>query len=167
MMTVGEKVWNRLRAEGGFVHTMSDGRKFVRFNRGYHPSSELVELLKRFREDLKEFVDHRHARLGWSAPPPGVGSSRPVDRLAPMGRGDDGCECNAAARLPISVDSADFRPGRHRRAKSGAFSASAALLTAFLAAFGEISGAPAGPVDLRCVLLTEFPLGEGCACTWF
>ena len=61
MITIGEKVWNRLRAEGGFVHTTADGRKFVRFNRGCRCSPELRDLLKRHNEDLKEFIDARHS----------------------------------------------------------------------------------------------------------
>ena len=167
MTTTGEKVWNRLRAEGGFVHTMSDGRQFVRFNRGHHPSAELVEMLKRHREELKCYVDEMHAARdrAW-AHPWGIGSSRPVDRRAPMGRGGDGCECNDAARSGISSETADFRPGRHRPVKTAAISALAALLAAFMPSSGEISGALAGPVDLRCVLLTEFPLGKGRACAW-
>ena len=170
MTTIGEKVWDRLRAEGGFVHTTADGRQFVRFNRGCHPSRELIDILKHHREDLKAFVDRMHAddarRWAKATHPPALGSSRRPDRLAPIGRDAPVCDCNDAARLPISGESADFRPERRRRAKSGAISAAAALLAAFLAAFGEISGASALPVDLRCVLLTDFPLGEGRACAW-
>lgn len=170
MMTVGEKVWNRLRAEGGFVHTMADGRQFVHFNRGCHPSRELIDILKRHREDLKAFVDRMHAddarRWAKATHPPALGSSRRPDRLAPIGRDDDARDCNAAARLPISGKSADFRPGCHRSVKAAAVSAVAALLASFLTAFGEISGVSALPVDLRCVLLTDFPLGEGRACAW-
>lgn len=166
-MMTGAQVWNRLRAEGGFVHTMADGRQFVRFNRGHHPSAELVKLLKSHREELKAFIIKRHAEddhLGWSAD--GVGTPGGSRRPAPNGRGREACDCNAAARLPISGKSADFGPVRHRRAKFDAISVVAALLASFLAAFGEISGASALPVDLRCVLSTDFPLGEGRACAW-
>lgn len=76
MTTIGEKVWNRLRAEGGFVHTTADGRQFVRFNRGCHPSRELIDILKRHREDLKAFVDQMHAndarRWAKATHPPGL-----------------------------------------------------------------------------------------------
>ena len=78
-MLTGAQVWKRLRAEGGFVHTTADGRQFVRFNRGYHPSAELVKLLKSHREELKAFIIERHAeadRLGWGVHPRGVGSSQ-------------------------------------------------------------------------------------------
>ena len=59
MTTIGEKVWNRLRAEGGFVHTMADVRQFVRFNRGYHPSAELVKLLDNGQQNRQRHKRNR------------------------------------------------------------------------------------------------------------
>ena len=159
MTTIGEKVWNRLRAEGGFVHTMADGRQFVRFNRGYHPSAELVKLLKSHREELKAFIIERHAeddRLGWGvACRRGVGTPQPPKTAAPIGRDTHVCDCNAEARLPVSVGSADFRPGRHRPAKTAAISAAAALLALNFAAISEIAGAKDPAVDFEMCAFYE------------
>ena len=163
MVTVGEKVWNRLRAEGGFVHAMADGRQFVRFNRGYHPSAELVKLLKSHREELKAFVIERHAdadRHGWGIPR-GQGTSQAVGRQDPKARGGDICDCNAVARLPISGESADFRPGRHRPAKTAAISAAAALLALNFAAISEIAGAKDPAVDFEKCAFYESSSGGG------
>ena len=164
MVTVGEKVWNRLRAEGGFVHAMADGRQFVRFNRGYHPSAELVKLLKSHREELKAFVIERHAeadRRGWGIPSRGQGTPQGVGRHDPKARDPDIRECNAVARLPISGESADFRPGRHRPAKTAAISAAAALLALNFAAISEIAGAKDPAVDFEKCAFYESSSGGG------
>ena len=156
-MMTGEQVWKRLRAEDGFVHTMADGRQFVRFNRGYHPSAELVGLLKSHREELKAFVIERHAeadRHGWGIPR-GQGTSQAVGRQDPKARDPDIRECNAVARLPISGESADFRPGRHRPAKTAAISAVAALLALSFAAISEILGAKDPAVDFKMCAFYE------------
>lgn len=163
MTTVGEKVWNRLRAEGGFVHTMADGRQFVRFNRGYHPSRELVELLKSHREELKAFIIKRHAEGDrcWGVPPRGQGTSQTAVRRDPKARGGETCDCNVVARLPISGKSADFRPGRHRPAKTAAISAVAALLAMNFAAISEIAGAKDQAVDFKMCAFYESSSGGG------
>ncbi len=143
MMTIGEKVWNRLRAEGGFVWTVADGRQFVHFNRGCHPSRELIDILKRHREDLKAFVDRMHAdderRWAKATTPTASGSSRRPDRLASNGRGGRTCECNGVERLPISAETAAGGLAGRPAVKTGAISAVAAVAVAFLAACGEIS----------------------------
>lgn len=58
----GEKVWNELRKQGGFVYTAADGSKSVHFNRGYKPDRFLVALLAANREDLKLWIDEMHRR---------------------------------------------------------------------------------------------------------
>ena len=169
MMTVGEKVWNRLRAEGGFVWTLADGRKFVHFNKGCHCSPELRDLLKRHSEELKAFVDARHAEAdrSWRRPalPPGVGSSQATERDAPIGRGGDICDCNADTRSPISGESAEKWNFSHRRGSAAVSPAISAVLAAVFAAFSEIQGAPAhapgGSVDLVSALLTKSSSGGG------
>lgn len=163
-MMTGAQVWKRLRAEGGFVHTMADGRQFVRFNRGYHPSADLVKLLKSNREELKAFIIERHAeadRRGWGVHPRGVGSSQGSAGDAPKARGGDICDCNAVARLPISGESADFRPGRHRPAKTAAISAAAALLALNFAAISEIAGAKDPAVGFEMCAFYESSSGGG------
>ena len=162
-MMTGEHVWNRLRAEGGFVHTMADGRQFVRFNRGYHPSAELVKLLKSHREELKAFIIKRHAEDDrcWGIPPRGQGTSQTAGRRDPKARGGETCDCNAAARLPISGKSADFRPGCHRSVKAAAVSAVAALLAMNFAAISEIAGAKDLAVDFEMCAFYEFSSGSG------
>lgn len=171
MMTVGEKVWNRLRVEGGFVWTLADGRKFVHFNKGCHCSPELRDLLKRHSEELKAFVDARHAEAdrSWRRPalptPLGQGSSQAAERDAPIGRDRRICECNADTRSPISGESAEKWNFSHRRGISGASIAAALVLSASLAASGEIlqdmSGRLAVPVDLASALLTSSSSGSG------
>lgn len=168
-MMTGAQVWKRLRAEGGFVHTMADGRQFVRFNRGYHPSAELVKLLKRHSEELKAFVDARHAEAdrSWrrSALPPGVGSSQATERDAPIGRGGETRDCNADTRSPISGESAEKWNFSHRRGSAAVSPAISAVLAAVFAAFSEIQGAPAhapgGSVGLGNALLTKSSSGGG------
>lgn len=163
MKSIGEKVWDRLRAEGGFVWTVADGRKFVRFNRGCHPSAELQSILKRHREDLKAYVDVLHAADMRYAPR--VGSSRSIANPAPNGRGGDMRECNAASRSRISqkpAEKADFSgTGAHARA----LPAVAAVLASLLAACGEIRlaerGRSAAPVGLVTVLSTIYSPGSG------
>lgn len=169
MTTIGEKVWNRLRAEGGFVHTTADGRKFVRFNKGCRCSPELRDVLKRHREDLKAYIDEMHAVCGcaWRVPSlhPGVGSSRPADRAAPIGRNDCIRECNADMRSPISGESAEKWNFSHRRCPAAVSPAISAVLAAVFAAFSEIQGAPAhapgGSVGLGNALLTKSSSGGG------
>ena len=163
MKSIGEKVWDRLRAEGGFVWTVADGRKFVRFNRGCHPSAELQSILKRHREDLKAYVDVLHdADMRYA---PRVGSSKFIANPAPNGRGGNVRECNAASRSRISqkpAGKADFSgTGAHARA----LTAVAAVLASLLAACGEIGlaecGRSAAPVGLVTVLSTIYSPGSG------
>jgi hypothetical protein len=169
MTTVGEKVWNRLRAEGGFVHTKADGRQFVRFNRGYHPSAELVKLLKSHREELKAFIIERHAeddRLGWGvACRRGVGTPQPPKTAAPNGRGNGVCECNGAARSSISAETPGKWDFSHRRGLCQVAPAAAAALVAILAARGEIrpaeSAGAGGSVGLVSAFLTSSSSGSG------
>ena len=179
MTTIGEKVWNRLRAEGGFVHTTADGRKFVRFNRGCKCSPELRDLLKRHSEDLKEFIDVRHAEgdRAWHrlALPPGVGSSQTLDRSAGNRRDDDARDCNAEMRSNISAETPSKWNFSHRRGISDVSMAAALVLSASLAAGGEIlcvraaghgwaTGSAAHivvPVDLASALLTSSSSGSG------
>lgn len=169
MLTVGEKVWNRLRAEGGFVHTTADGRKFVRFNRGCKCSPELRDLLKRHSEDLKEFIDVRHAEgdRAWHrlSTPRGQGSSRTPQGSAGNRRDDDARDCNADTRFPISGESAEKWNFSHRRGSAAVSPAISAVLAAVFAAFSEIQGAPAhapgGSVGLGNALLTKSSSGGG------
>ena len=169
MTTIGEKVWNRLRAEGGFVHTTADGRKFVRFNRGCRCSPELRDLLKRHSEDLKEFIDVRHAESdrAWHrlVTPRGQGSSQTLKGNAVIRRDDDARDCNAEMRSNISAETPSKWNFSHRRGISGALIAAALVLSASLAASGEIlqamSGRLAVPVDLASALLTSSSSGSG------
>lgn len=169
MITIGEKVWNRLRSEGGFVHTTADGRKFVRFNRGCKCSPELRDLLKRHSEDLKEFIDVRHAEgdRAWHrlSPSRGLGSSRAVEPGCRSKRGPDIRECNADTRFPISGESAEKWNFSHRRGSAAVSPAISAVLAAVFAAFSEIQGAPAhapgGSVGLGNALLTKSSSGGG------
>lgn len=169
MTTIGEKVWNRLRSEGGFVHTTADGRKFVRFNRGCKCSPELRDLLKRHSEDLKEFIDVRHAEgdRAWHrlSTPRGQGSSRAIEPGCRSKRGADIRECNAEMRSNISAETPSKWNFSHRRRISGASMAAALVLSASLADSGEIlqamSGRLAVPVDLASALLTSSSSGSG------
>ena len=143
MMADGEKVWEMLRAEGGFVWTTASGRQFVRFNRGYRCSAKLRMVLKEHRDDLKAFVNQRHAELdrAWRRKAPGVvGSSGKVALPAPIGRSHDSCECNADgtsvyAHIALPPDSgADAGAGGARassEAKPGADGGCAANFCAF------------------------------------
>ena len=166
-MMTGAQVWKRLRAEGGFVHTMADGRQFVRFNRGYHPSAELVKLLKSHREELKAFIIERHAdadRHGWGIPR-GQGTSQAVGRQDLKARDPDICDCNAEMRSNISAETPSKWNFSHRRGISGASMVAALVLSASLAACGEILQAMPGrlavPVDLASALLTSSSSGSG------
>ena len=169
MTTIGEKVWNRLRAEGGFVHTTADGRKFVRFNRGCKCSPELRDLLKRHSEDLKEFIDVRHAEgdRAWHrlSTPRGQGSSRSVAGGGLKGRGALGCDCNAEMRSKISGGTPEKWNFSHRQGSTGGRGAVLAVLAAVLAVCAEIrpgvSDLLAVPVDLRRALLTSSSSGSG------
>ena len=169
MTTIGEKVWNRLRAEGGFVHTTADGRKFVRFNRGCRCSPELRDLLKRHSEDLKEFIDVRHAEgdRAWHrlSTPRGQGSSQTLKGNAVIRRDDDARDCNAETRSNISAETPSKWNFSHRRGISGASIAAALVLSASLAVNGEIfQHLPrrlAVPVGLVSALLTFSSSGSG------
>ena len=169
MTTIGEKVWNQLRSEGGFVHTTADGRKFVRFNRGCKCSPELRDLLKRHSEDLKEFIDVRHAEgdRAWHrlSPPRGQGSSKAVEPGCRNKRGADIRECNAEMRSNISAETPSNWNFSHRRGSAAVSPAISAVLAAVFAAFSEIQGAPAhapgGSVGLGNALLTKSSSGCG------
>lgn len=169
MKTVGEKVWNRLRAEGGFVWTLADGRKFVHFNKGHRCSPELRDALKRHSEDLKAFVDARHAKIdrAWRVPalPPGVGSSQTLKGNAPIGRGGSICECNADVRSAISSKTGEIGGSAGSVAKIAAISAAAALLAWGFGPVDEIGASvaavPGGSVGLVNALFTKFSSGGG------
>ena len=169
MKTVGEKVWNRLRAEGGFVHTTADGRKFVRFNRGCKCSPELRDLLKRHSEDLKKFIDIRHAEddRAWHrlSTPRGQGSSKAVEPGCRNKRDPDIRECNAETRSDISAETPSRWNFSHRRGSAAVSPAISAVLAAVFAAFSEIQGAPAhvpgGSVGFGNALLTKSSSGGG------
>lgn len=169
MTTIGEKVWNRLRAEGGFVHTTADGRKFVRFNRGCKCSPELRDLLKRHSEDLKEFIDVRHAEgdRAWHrlSPSRGGGSFPAVEPGCRSKRGADIRECNAEMRSNISAETPSKWNFSHRRGSAAVSPAISAVLAAVFAAFSEIQGhlahAPGGSVGLGNALLTKSFSGGG------
>ena len=166
MKTIGERVWDRLHAEGGFVWTLADGRKIVRFNKGFKPSAELAAMLKRHREELKDYVDAMHAQRdrAWGRPPV-IGSSGAINRNAPNGRGDNVRECNGAARSNISAET----PGKWDfsiwKSQGGVAPAAAAILAAILAARGEIRPAgfagAGGSVGLVIVLSTSSSSGSG------
>ena len=60
--TMGNKVWERLMAEGGMIWTRADGSVSIRFRRGRHPSPELVDMLRSYRVELRAYVDAEHER---------------------------------------------------------------------------------------------------------
>ncbi len=166
MNTVGEVVWNRLRAEGGFVWTTADGRKIVSFNKGRHPSAELARMLRKYREELKDYIDAMHAARDRAlGRPPALGSSRTFERNAPNGRDCDIRECNGAARSEISPGSPEKWDFDRRRGSAAVSPAISAVLAAVFAAFSEIQGAPAhapgGSVGLVGALLTYSSSGGG------
>lgn len=166
MNTVGEVVWNRLRAEGGFVWTTADGRKIVSFNKGRHPSAELARMLRRHREELKDYIDAMHAARDRAlGRPPALGSSRTFERNAPNGRDANVRECNGATRSEISPRSPEKWDFNRRRRPGGVALAAAAVLVAILAACDEIcpaeSTVPGGSVGLVGALLTKSSSGGG------
>ena len=166
MKTVGERVWDRLHAEGGFVWTTADGRKIVSFNKGRRPSAELAGMLRRHREELKDYVDAMHAARdrAWGCPP-GSGPSQTLGRTAPNGRGDDVRECNGAARSSISAETPKKWNFRLWKSQDGVAPAAAAILAALLAVCGEIYPAgfagAGGSVGLVSAFLTSSSSGSG------
>ena len=166
MKTVGERVWDRLHAEGGFVWTTADGRKIVSFNKGRRPSAELAGMLRRHREELKDYVDAMHAARdrAWGCPP-GSGPSQTLGRTAPNGRGDDVRECNGAARSSISAETPKKWNFSLWKSQGGFAPAAAAILAALLALCGEIypaeSAGAGGSVGLVIVLSTSSSSGSG------
>ena len=169
MTTIGEKVWNRLRAEGGFVWTTSDGRKFVHFNKGCRCSPELRDILKRHSEDLKAFVDARHAAAdrSWRVPalPPGCRFFPAPQAAVPIGRDSDARDCNAEMRSNISAKTCEIEGSAGPVAKIAAISAAAALLGCVFVPAGEIwtalAAIPGGSVGLGNALLTKSSSGGG------
>ena len=166
MKTVGERVWDRLHAEGGFVWTTADGRKIVRFNKGRRPSAELAGMLRRHREELKDYVDAMHTARdrAWGRPP-AIGSSRTLDRTAQNARGDVVRECNGAARSSISAETPKKWNFSLWKSQGGVVPAAAAILAALLAARGEIRPAgfagAGGSVGLVSAFLTSSSSGSG------
>lgn len=63
-LEIGEKVWRRLVLAGGFVWSHSDGTKTIHFNKGYKPAKELVDLVGRYRNELRMYVDDMHKNRG-------------------------------------------------------------------------------------------------------
>ena len=166
MKSVGERVWDRLHAEGGFVWTLADGRKIVRFNKGFKPSADLAAMLKRHREELKAYVDVMHAQRdrAWGCPP-ASGPSWTLDRTAPNGRGDSIRERNGAARYEISSETPVQWDFSLWKSHGGVAHAAAAILAALLAARGEIrpaeSAGAGGSVGLVSAFLTSSSPGSG------
>lgn len=123
MKSIGEKLWDQLREAGGYVYTMADGRQFVRFNPGRHPSAELVTILKNQSEALKAYVAHRHIemdRLGWSRPAPrGIGSSGCIEGPVRKRRGGGTCDCNGAERSVYAHNALSLAAGTDAGAGGG------------------------------------------------
>lgn len=172
-MTIGEKVWDRLRAEGGFVHTMSDGRQFVRFNRGHHPSDELVGILKKYRAELKAFIIQKHIdderRWAKAGTPRALGSSQTFN----LSSGSDELVASASAtrygRSAISQKSGKNGVLPGPVAKTAAISAVIALLAGVTGPGAEIgpaivakSGGSVGLVDVRFTMI--FPGARARVC---
>lgn len=177
----GEKVWNELRKQGGFVYTAADGSKSVHFNRGKKPDRFLVALLAANRDDLKLWIDEMHWRsdAAWArhrpTSPLGMGPSSPKTLQESNRRGQDMCDCNGEMRFAISG-------GTEKMRSRGVL---AVLIVAISAAWGVSGGfwrvqaaesmvgseigrlnAPgvvsaARPVDLRHVFLSHQFLGRG------
>ena len=61
-LRIGERAWRRLVAGGGFVWTAADGSMSIHFNRGYKPTQELAEVVRRYRQELRLFVRAMHGR---------------------------------------------------------------------------------------------------------
>lgn len=104
----GEKVWNELRKQGGYVYTAADGSKSVHFNRGYKPDRFLVALLAENRDDLKLWIDEMHRRTdaAWArhrpTSPLGMGPSDTKTSQESNRRGQDRCDCNGEMGFAIS-----------------------------------------------------------------
>lgn len=132
----GEKVWNELRKQGGFIHTAADGSKTVRFNRGKKPDRYLVSLLAANRDDLKLWIDehHRRAAAAWgaerAASPLGMGPFQPQNPPESNRQGREVCDCNAETRFRISG-------GAAKNAVGGVL---AVLITAISVAGGASGG---------------------------
>lgn len=104
----GEKVWNELRKQGGYVYTAADGSKSVHFNRGKKPDRFLVALLAANRDDLKLWIDemHRRSDAAWArhrpTSPLGMGPSNSKTLQEFNREGEDRCDCNDEMRFAIS-----------------------------------------------------------------
>ncbi len=102
----GREIWRRLRAEGGYCWTHSDGSITVHFNRGCRPTPELSLLVRANAGVLRQFVVDLHAgdrareEYEWRAR--GLGSSRRAARPVPTRDGGDACDCNVKTRFGIS-----------------------------------------------------------------
>lgn len=113
----GEKVWNELRKQGGFVYTAADGSKSVHFNRGKKPDRFLVALLAANRDDLKLWIDEMHQRsdAAWAkhrpTSPLGMGPSKSKTPQESNRRGQDMCDCNGEMRFAISGGTEKMRSG--------------------------------------------------------
>lgn len=132
----GEKVWNELRKQGGFVYTAADGSKSVHFNRGKKPDRFLVALLAANRDDLKLWIDemHRRSDANWAKYRPTSPSvwvlptqKRPQKHSR---QGRDMCDCNGEMRFAISGGTEKMRSAR----------VLAVLIVAISAAWGVSGG---------------------------
>lgn len=177
----GEKVWDELRRQGGYVYTAADGSMSVHFNRGYKPDRYLVALLAANRDDLKLWMEEKHRRddAAWAkhrpTSPLGMGPSDTKTSQESNRRGQDMCDCNDEMRFAISG-------GTEKMRSRGVL---AVLIVAISAAWGVSGGfwrvqaaesmvgseigrlnAPgvvsvACPVDLRHVFSSRQFLGRG------
>lgn len=113
----GERVWDALRAQGGYVYTAADGSKSVHFNKGYRPNAALVALLAAHREDLKLWVDEMHRRddLSWRRrrDPSPLGRVLSDDKNAQNRhrQGRECCDCNGVTGSRISERGASASAG--------------------------------------------------------
>lgn len=132
----GEKVWNELRKQGGFVYTAADGSKSVHFNRGKKPDRFLVALLAANREDLKLWIDemHRRSDANWArhrpTSPLGMGPSNTKTSQESNRQGRDRCDCNGEMRFAISGGTEKMR--------------SSGVLAVLIVAVSAVWGAPGG-----------------------
>ena len=62
MYELGESLWRRLLAAGGFVWCHKDGRKTIHFNRGRACPPDLKKDLIQNRGLLKSFIDEKNRR---------------------------------------------------------------------------------------------------------
>ena len=179
----GEKVWNELRKQGGFVYTAADGSKSVHFNRGKKPDRFLVALLAANRDDLKLWIDEMHRRSDavWArhrpTSPLGMGPSNPETLQESNRRGQDMCDCNGEMRFAISGGTEKMRSRGVLAVLIAAISAVWGVSGGFwriqaaesmvnseivrLNAPGVVSAG--GPVDLRHVFSSCQFLGRGVA----